>query len=47
MSFNYVIATMLLTLSFGFTSTAKTQVTVKQLIIGESLELNSKNLKET
>lgn len=47
MHFHHFIATILLAISLVFTSTSQAQVTVKPLIIGESLELASKTMQET
>lgn len=47
MQLHHFIATALLAISLAFTSTSQAQVTVKPLIIGESLELASKTMQET
>lgn len=47
MQINHLIATILLATTLTITSTSKAQVTVKPLVIGESLELVSKTMQET
>lgn len=47
MHFHHFIATILLAISLVFTSTTQAQVTVKPLVIGESLELVSNTMQET
>lgn len=47
MHIKHLITIILLTTSLAITSTATAQVTVKPLVIGESLELASKTMQET
>jgi predicted alpha/beta superfamily hydrolase len=47
MHFNHLITTILLATSLTIASTTTAQITVKPLVIGESLELVSKTMQET